>query len=172
MAKINNLPDRQEIFIQEYLKTRNATKAAIKAGYSEKTARVQGSDLLTKPDIKARIEAEMIKLQKKHEIGRDRVVKEAAAIAFSNIKHTFRDGSYEIKTLDELTPQQQRAIQSVEIIATKFGQVIKVRMHSKTQGIDLLSKLLNLYKDNSDGDNSADASQLDELYNQIKATEK
>jgi hypothetical protein len=31
---------------------------------------------------------------------------------------------------------------------------------------------LNLYKDNSDGDNSADASQLDELYNQIKATEK
>lgn len=48
MAK---LTDKQELFAREYLKDLNATQAAIRAGYSEKTARSVGSENLTKPDI-------------------------------------------------------------------------------------------------------------------------
>lgn len=51
------LTDKQEAFINEYLKCWNATKAAIAAGYSEKTARSIGSENLTKPDILERIES-------------------------------------------------------------------------------------------------------------------
>ncbi len=47
--------DRHESFCQEYVKDRNATQAAIRAGYSEKTARQQGSRLLTNAAIRARI---------------------------------------------------------------------------------------------------------------------
>lgn len=47
---------KQELFIQEYIKTGNATSSAIKAGYSEKTARVIGQENLTKPALKKRIE--------------------------------------------------------------------------------------------------------------------
>ena len=47
---------RQELFIQEYIKTGNATNSAIKAGYSKKTARVIGQENLTKPYIKKKIE--------------------------------------------------------------------------------------------------------------------
>ena len=47
---------KQELFIQEYIKTGNATDAAIKAGYKEKNARKVGSENLTKTDIKKRIE--------------------------------------------------------------------------------------------------------------------
>ena len=47
---------RQELFIQEYIKTGNATNSAIKAGYSKKTARSIGQRLLTNVDIKKKIE--------------------------------------------------------------------------------------------------------------------
>lgn len=49
--------NKQRVFIEEYLKCWNATVAALKAGYSEKTARSMGAENLTKPDIKAEIDA-------------------------------------------------------------------------------------------------------------------
>jgi phage terminase small subunit len=54
MAK---LTARQQTFVEEYLVDLNATQAAIRAGYSEKTARSVGSENLTKPDIAAAIQA-------------------------------------------------------------------------------------------------------------------
>jgi len=52
MAK---LTDKQELFAREFIKDLNATQAAIRAGYSEKTARAIGCENLTKPDIQQRI---------------------------------------------------------------------------------------------------------------------
>lgn len=48
MAK---LTDKQELFAREYLKDLNATQAAIRAGYSEKTAKEAGYENLTKPHV-------------------------------------------------------------------------------------------------------------------------
>jgi phage terminase small subunit len=47
---------KQELFVQEYLKDLNATQAAIRAGYSEKTAYSIGQENLKKPEIAAEIE--------------------------------------------------------------------------------------------------------------------
>ncbi len=47
---------KQRAFTVEYMKDKNATQAAIRAGYSEKTARSIGNELLAKPDIKTAIE--------------------------------------------------------------------------------------------------------------------
>ena len=49
----NNLTAKQQAFIQEYLLDLNATQAAIRAGYSEKTAKQQASRLLTNVDVQA-----------------------------------------------------------------------------------------------------------------------
>ena len=49
--------DRKRIFIETYCKTLNATKAAIAAGYSEKSARVYGSKLLADSNIRSQIDA-------------------------------------------------------------------------------------------------------------------
>ena len=46
---------RQELFIQEYIKTGNATISAIKAGYSKRTARSIGQRLLINVDIRKKI---------------------------------------------------------------------------------------------------------------------
>lgn len=66
MAK---LTDKQELFAREYLKDLNATQAAIRAGYSEKTARSQANRLLTNVDIENRI-AEL-KASRNEEVGID-----------------------------------------------------------------------------------------------------
>lgn len=57
------LTHKQRVFIDEYLRDFNATQAAIRAGYSEKTAYSIGSENLTKPEIKAEIDAKMAELQ-------------------------------------------------------------------------------------------------------------
>ena len=53
---------RQRRFCDEYLIDCNATQAAIRAGYSAKTAKQIGQETLTKPDLKAYIEAELDRL--------------------------------------------------------------------------------------------------------------
>ncbi len=50
------LKAKQELFVSEYLKCFNATKAAKVAGYKETSARQQGSKLLTNPDIASRVQ--------------------------------------------------------------------------------------------------------------------
>ena len=52
-----NLTKRQIDFVQEYMKTNNVRQSAIKAGYSPKTASVQGSRLLTNVKVSAYIQA-------------------------------------------------------------------------------------------------------------------
>lgn len=62
MAKLNA---KQQAFIQEYLKDFNATKAAIRAGYSEQTAYSQGQRLLKNVEVNKKIEEEMGKLRER-----------------------------------------------------------------------------------------------------------
>lgn len=50
------LTDKQEMFCREYLVDLNATQAAIRAGYSDKTARSQANRMLTNVDIEKRIQ--------------------------------------------------------------------------------------------------------------------
>lgn len=54
---LDNLEPKQRLFVAEYLKDLNAKQAAIRAGYSEKTAKQQGSRLLTNVDVQAALSA-------------------------------------------------------------------------------------------------------------------
>lgn len=59
---MNTLTSRQRKFCDEYIISGNATNAAIKAGYSAKTAKQVGSENLAKPDLKAYIDAQLDQL--------------------------------------------------------------------------------------------------------------
>lgn len=54
---------KQKVFVAEYLKCWNASEAARRAGYSEKTAYAIGSELLRKPEIKAAVDATLQQIQ-------------------------------------------------------------------------------------------------------------
>lgn len=65
---MEKLTDKQERFVQEYLIDLNATQAAIRAGYSEKTARVIGPENLSKPAIQERIQVYREEQKKKFSV--------------------------------------------------------------------------------------------------------
>jgi phage terminase small subunit len=72
---------RQWRFVQEYLARANTTEAAVKAGYSPKTARTMGSENLTKPDIREALEKAQAKVQERVEVTAERIVGELLGIA-------------------------------------------------------------------------------------------
>lgn len=69
-----NLTPKQQRFVEEYLIDLNATQAAIRAGYSEKTAKEIGSENLTKPNIQKAIEEAQNKRAERTEITQDYVL--------------------------------------------------------------------------------------------------
>ncbi|WP_285445487.1 terminase small subunit [Xanthomonas sp. fls2-241-TYG-148] len=71
-----DLSPRQQRFVAEYLKDQNATQAAIRTGYSEKTAKQQGSRLLTNADVAAAVRAGQKKVAKKAEVTVDSLMLE------------------------------------------------------------------------------------------------
>lgn len=80
------LTDKQNMFVAEYLIDLNATKAAIRAGYSEKNAFKIGSDLLQKSTIQAALQQRMKDREARTAITADRVLKELAKAAFVDPK--------------------------------------------------------------------------------------
>jgi len=74
-AAVEGMTEKQKMFCMEYTKDMNATQAAIRAGYSEKTAYSQGHDLLKKPEIKAVIDAILAKRAKDIELDENWVLK-------------------------------------------------------------------------------------------------
>lgn len=78
------LTDKQKRFCEEYLIDLNATQAAIRAGYSPKTAEQTASRLLRNVKVQEYIAKRQKELSRSTEITQERVIKELALIAFSN----------------------------------------------------------------------------------------
>src|SRR5690348_12161649 len=74
------LSPRQRRFVEEYLVDLNATKAAIRAGYSERTARQMAAENLSKPDIQAAIAEAQDARAQRVQISADRVIQELVAM--------------------------------------------------------------------------------------------
>ena len=75
-TKSSTLTGKQQRFVQEYVIGWNATQAAIKAGYSEKTAKEQASQLLTKPNVMAAVEAKKQEIAEKADIKAQDVIRD------------------------------------------------------------------------------------------------
>ncbi len=81
--KGSNLTPKQEKFCLEYVKDLNGTQAAIRAGYSEKTAGELSYEYLKKPHINERVQELLKKSEKRSEITMDDIRKGVADIATS-----------------------------------------------------------------------------------------
>ena len=86
---MQGLTHRQERFIEEYLLDLNATRAAIRAGYSPRSAAACGWTLLQKPAIQDGIERAMEERRMRVSVDQDRVIEELAAVAFGNLTDFF-----------------------------------------------------------------------------------
>ena len=104
-----DLTPKQIRFVQEYIVDFNATQAAIRAGYSKKTARQQGSRLLTNVDIQKKLR-ELIKQQEaRTQVEADKVIQEAARIALADIGPAFNDNGT-VKDIRDMPEDLRRAV--------------------------------------------------------------
>lgn len=94
---VARLTKKNEAFCDEYLIDLNATQAAIRAGYSVESAGSIGSELLQKPEIRARIDKAMAERSRRTGINADRVLRELARVAFVDPSQVIDLNTAEVK---------------------------------------------------------------------------
>jgi len=114
LEKHMELTPKQKRFVAEYLIDLNATQAAIRTGYSAKTAASQGARLLKQGGVARAVQAAQQARAVRTEITQDRVLQELARIAFFDIRRLYReDGS--MKDPCELDADTAAALASIEV---------------------------------------------------------
>ena len=84
----DQLSVKEELFVAAYIANGgHGTKAAIEAGYSTNSAETRASQLLARPRVAKAIEAAKVRITKKYFVTGERIVREMATVAFSDIRH-------------------------------------------------------------------------------------
>lgn len=154
MSKLN---DKQKRFAEEYSVDLNATQAAIRAGYSERTAYSQGQRLLKNVEVQAAIWKANEVRSERTGITADRVLEELAKLGFSNMLDYLRtsDEGDPFVDLSQMSREQAAAIQEVTVEDFLEGRGdnarevrrVKFKLADKKSPLELLGKHLKLFTD-------------------------
>jgi phage terminase small subunit len=153
---------KQQRFVDEYLKDLNATQAAIRAGYSKKTADQQASRLLTNVKVREYLAERQDDRSKRTEITQDMVLRELAKIGFSDIRKVVRWGETQVRMVDgeddgpeDMVPYHGLAlIDSAEVddaTAAAIAEVsqsrdgLKVKLHDKKGALVDIGRHLGMF---------------------------
>ncbi|WP_159796484.1 terminase small subunit [Streptococcus halichoeri] len=126
---------KQKRFADEYIISANATAAAIKAGYSKKTARSIGQENLTKPDIKAYIDERLEKLESEKIATQEEVLQYLTSIMRGD--------------------QQEKTLISIGELGQKIVD-IDVGAKDRIKAAELLGKRYRLFTDKVEMDVNSD----------------
>lgn len=162
------LTPKQRIFVMEYLRDFNATRAAMAAGYSKKTAYSIGWELLRKPEIKAAIQRYNEAMMDEVGINAQRVLMEYMKIAFSDITDYVEFGQAEEplfsdkgeplinpETGDQMTYKRSFVAfkNNDDVDGTIINEVkqgkdgVSVKLYDKMKALDVLTKYIDLLPD-------------------------
>jgi len=146
---------KREKFITEYLVDRNATQAAIRAGFSKKTAGSAGERLLKNVDISSEIKRLTVEQTKRTLVTADNVIRELAYIAFSDIRKAYTETG-ELKDVKKIPLGTARAIAGLEVDELfegvgreriQIGVTKTIKLWSKPDALVALGKHLGLFKE-------------------------
>lgn len=156
-SAIASLTPKQQRFIEEYLVDLNATQAAIRAGYSARSAASIGEENLRKPDIAAAVEAAQQKRAERLGVTADRIEEELAAVAFSNLRDVASWDEDEVTLIpaDDLSDQAARSLREVNArVETVEGESgsrttrhVQVKQHDKLRALELLGKRHGMWRE-------------------------
>lgn len=147
------LTPKQERFCHEYLKDSNGTRAAIRAGYSKRTANEQAAQLLAKLSIQQRVKTLTDKISAKTEITAERVIEELMRIGLVDLRQIFGEDG-QLLPLSQIPEDARRAIAGIETMEVEcvtgdqptVGKQRKIRMHDKLKALELLGKHLRVFE--------------------------
>ncbi|GAB2774263.1 hypothetical protein GCM10027275_16620 [Rhabdobacter roseus] len=148
------LTDKQKRFCDEYVLDFNATQAAIRAGYSEKSAREIACRLLTNVDVQKRIEERKAaldaQLENKYLISKARLLDQYAYSGFSDLRGFFNaDGT--MKPITELSDEQAACLASIEVHEqftyvdgqkAPNGVIKKIKVWDKLRALEGIRKIM------------------------------
>lgn len=145
------LSEQRQRFVDEYLIDLNGTQAAIRAGYSVKTAQEQSSRLLSNVMVQEAISKAMAERSKRTGINQDRVVLELAKMALVKMTDIVNSRG-EIKA--SATDDDLACIESIKYKESESdtGSSVEreVKIASKIKALELLGKHLGMWNDKLD----------------------
>lgn len=153
-----DLTPKQQVFVDEYLKDLNASQACIRTGYSQKTSRSMGVQLLAKPNIQHAVAMAMAQRSERTSITADRVLQELGRIAFFDMRKLYReDGS--LKAMHELDDDAAAVLAGVDVVEVSKASVVegevihtpeftkKVKVPDKVAALGLAMRHLGMLRD-------------------------
>jgi phage terminase small subunit len=147
------LTDKEQRFVEEYLIDLNATQAAIRAGYSPKTARQIACENLTKPHIQDAVTLAMQERSERTKIDADRVLAEYALIGLSDIRHYQITASGALSLVDGAPDYAARAVASVkqkyfyDEDGNPTGGETEIKLWPKVSALDSIARHLGMFID-------------------------
>ena len=140
---------KQAHFIEHYLgdANLNATRAAILAGYSEKSARVQGCRLLARANIQKHLRKRINNRNHRMELSQNRILRELVTVAHSRPGEfaVWNGHSIEVKASSEIPEELQGAIKSIEPKFAKDGTAaLKITFYDKLKAAELLMRHMGM----------------------------
>ncbi len=142
------LTAKQQRFVDEYLKDLNGTQAAIRAGYSAKSAAVIAAENLIKPNVQVAISECMQQRSSRTGITADRVLQELGRLAFLDIRKAYNaDGS--LKPVHELDDDTAAAVAGMDVAEIGSGEdvigfVKKIKLSDKKGALELVMRHLGM----------------------------
>jgi len=159
------LTDKQEMFCREYLVDLNATQAAIRAGYSEKTAPVIGSENLTKPNVQDRI-AEL-KGERNDKVGVDAayVLRRLVEIDEMDVLDILiANGELKpIKDWPKVWRTTLSGMDVTEMAGDSAGLLKKIKWPDKVKNLELLGKHIDVQAFKEKVEHSGEISLIDRI---------
>lgn len=150
----------QKKFAVEYMKDFNGTQAAMRAGYSEKSAAVSACILLKNKKVLAVIDSLEKELSTRFLSTKERVLKEMSILAYSDIAdYADANGRIDVTNLRSLPPQVTRAIKKVKMIrrtvttptgTTVTDEKLDFELYDKERPLTLMGKEVGLFKDRTE----------------------
>lgn len=145
------LTDKQEMFCREYLIDLNASQAAIRAGYSAKTANRIGSENLSKPDIAKRIIELKSARNERVEINADYVLRRLVEIDEMDVLDILKDEGG-LKMVHEWPKVWRTTLSGLDILTsvTNFDETTienilkKIKWPDKVKNLELLGKHISV----------------------------
>jgi phage terminase small subunit len=145
MTAERKLSPRHKKFVAEYLVDLCATQAAIRAGYSARTAGSSGERMLKTVEIARAVEAGKAKRLERIEVTQDQVVQELRRIAFSDPRSVMTWGpkGVRLRSSKALTNDEARLVAEV----SETAQGMRLKMHDKPRALELLGRHLGIFSD-------------------------
>jgi phage terminase small subunit len=141
------LTAKQRRFVDEYLIDLNAAQAAVRAGYSPKTAEQAGYQLLQKTSVATAVQRAVAERSERTRITADRVLAELAHVAFSDMRRFAAWGAGGVKLNESvaLDDDVARCVSEVAQTVTAHGGSIRFKLHDKVAALKLVAEHLGMF---------------------------